>query len=202
TITRSISKPSWKSDTCTKKSITSCVANTIDCSRFSRFRSNCSKNLAANAKAEQRRVYNREESKVQFAINCPAAACGRNWFVHRIASASIDWKAIREDFPILRERAHGHPLIYFDNAATTQKPRSVLDVLRNYYEHDNANVHRGLHALSTRATEAYERSRKRVGEYIGAANADEIVFTRGTTESINLVAQAWGGKFLREGDVI
>src|SRR5205807_1464200 len=80
------------------------VANTIDCSRFNRFRSNCSKNLAANAKAEQRRVYNREESRVQFAIDCPAAASGRNWFVHRIASASIDWKAIREDFPILRER--------------------------------------------------------------------------------------------------
>jgi cysteine desulfurase / selenocysteine lyase len=122
--------------------------------------------------------------------------------VHRIASASIDWKAIREDFPILHERAHGQPLIYFDNAATTQKPRSVLDVLRNYYEHDNANVHRGLHELSARATEAYETSRKRVAEYIGAANADEIVFTRGTTESINLVAQAWGRKFIHEGDVI
>jgi len=122
--------------------------------------------------------------------------------VHRIASASIDWKAIREDFPILREQAHGHPLIYFDNAATTQKPKAVLDVLRNYYEHDNANVHRGLHELSARATEAYETSRKRVADYIGAASADEIVFTRGTTESINLVAQAWGGKFVREGDVI
>ena len=122
--------------------------------------------------------------------------------MHRIASASIDWKAIREDFPILREQAHGHPLIYFDNAATTQKPKAVLDVLRNYYEHDNANVHRGLHELSARATEAYETSRKRVADYIGAASADEIVFTRGTTESINLVAQAWGGKFVREGDVI
>jgi cysteine desulfurase / selenocysteine lyase len=122
--------------------------------------------------------------------------------VHKIASSAVDWKAIREDFPILRERAHGHPLIYFDNAATTQKPRAVLDVLRNYYEHDNANVHRGLHALSTRATEAYEKSRQRVADYIGTASADEIVFTRGTTESINLVAQAWGGKFLREGDVI
>ncbi|HEV2046328.1 MAG TPA: cysteine desulfurase [Chthoniobacterales bacterium] len=122
--------------------------------------------------------------------------------MHRIASASIDWKAVREDFSILHERAHGQPLIYFDNAATTQKPRSVLDVLRNYYEHDNANVHRGLHELSARATEAYETSRKRVAEYIGAANADEIVFTRGTTESINLVAQAWGRKFIHEGDVI
>ena len=114
----------------------------------------------------------------------------------------MDWSAIRSDFPILRERVHGHPLIYFDNAATSQKPRSVLEALRRYYEHNNANVHRGLHELSSRATEAYEKSRERVAEYIGAASSDEIVFTRGTTESINLVAQAWGGKFLRADDVI
>jgi cysteine desulfurase / selenocysteine lyase len=122
--------------------------------------------------------------------------------VHQVASRAVDWNAIREDFPILREQAHGHPLIYFDSAATSQKPRNVLDALRNYYEHENANVHRGLHELSSRATEAYEKSRNRVASYLGAASADEIVFTRGTTESINLVAQAWGGKFLREGDVI
>jgi cysteine desulfurase / selenocysteine lyase len=122
--------------------------------------------------------------------------------VHQTVGRNIDWKAIREDFPILRERAHGHPLIYFDNAATTQKPRAVIDALRDYYEHDNANVHRGLHELSSRATEAYEKSRQRVADYLGAASADEIVFTRGTTESINLVAQAWGGRFLREGDVV
>jgi cysteine desulfurase/selenocysteine lyase len=122
--------------------------------------------------------------------------------VHREASRGIDWKAIREDFSILREQVHGHPLIYFDSAATTQKPISVLDALQNYYEHQNANVHRGLHFLSSRATEAYERSRQRVASYLGAASVDEIVFTRGTTESINLVAQAWGGKFLREGDAI
>jgi cysteine desulfurase/selenocysteine lyase len=122
--------------------------------------------------------------------------------VHQVASVAIDWKAIREDFPILREQAHGHPLIYFDSAATSQKPRAVLDALRNYYEHENANVHRGLHELSSRATEAYEKSRQRVASYLGAASANEIVFTRGTTESINLVAQAWGGKFLREGDVV
>src|SRR5881296_4458148 len=119
-----------------------------------------------------------------------------------MAGGDVDWKAIREDFPILRERAHGHPLIYFDSAATSQKPRAVLDVLRNFYEHENANVHRGLHTLSSRATEAYEKSRQRVADYIGAASPDEIVFTRGTTESINLVAQAWGEKFIREGDVI
>lgn len=114
----------------------------------------------------------------------------------------MDWGAIRNDFPILRERVRGHPLIYFDNAATSQKPRVVMEALRHYYEHDNANVHRGLHELSSRATEAYEKSRQRVAEYIGAASADEIVFTRGTTESINLVAQTWGEKFLQEGDVI
>src|SRR5947199_5410232 len=119
-----------------------------------------------------------------------------------MAGGSVDWKAIREDFPILREQAHGHSLIYFDSAATSQKPRAVLDALRNYYEHENANVHRGLHELSSRATAAYEKSRQRVANYLGAASADEIVFTRGTTEGINLVAQAWGGKFIRAGDVI
>ena len=122
--------------------------------------------------------------------------------MHQAATAEVDWKAIREDFPILHEKAHGQPLIYFDNAATSQKPKTVLDALRRYYEHNNANVHRGLHELSSRATEAYEGSRRRVAHYLGAASPDEIVFTRGTTESINLVAQAWGGKFLREGDVI
>src|SRR5213075_3204449 len=114
----------------------------------------------------------------------------------------MDWSALRADFPILDQQVHGHPLIYFDNAATTQKPRAVVEALRSYYEHDNANVHRGLHELSSRATEAYEAARARVAQYIGATSADEIVFTRGTTESINLVAQAWGGKFVRAGDVI
>src|SRR5216110_1697112 len=119
-----------------------------------------------------------------------------------MASGGVDWKALREDFPILRERAHGHPLIYFDSAATSQKPRAVIDAVRSFYEHDNANVHRGLHTLSSRATEAYEKARQRVAEYIGAVNSNEIIFTRGTTESINLVAQAWGGRFLSRGDVI
>ena len=114
----------------------------------------------------------------------------------------MDWSALREDFPILRQQVRGHELIYFDSAATSQKPRAVIEALRNFYEHDNANVHRGLHTLSGRATEAYEHARQRVAEYIGAASPDEIIFTRGTTESINLVAQAWGGKFIREGDVI
>src|SRR5438132_1548398 len=127
---------------------------------------------------------------------------GADYGVHKVADTTVNWKSLREDFPILREQAHGHPLIYFDSAATSQKPRAVIEALRNFYEHENANVHRGLHTLSSRATEAYEKARKRVAEYIGAPSADEIIFTRGTTESINLVAQAWGGKFIHEGDVI
>ena len=129
------------------------------------------------------------------------AAVG-DWVVHQISSASLNWTALRKDFPILDQEVNGRPLIYFDNAATTQKPRAVLEALRHYYERDNANVHRGLHELSSRATEAYESARQRVANYLGAASADEIIFTRGTTESINLVAQAWGGKFLRAGEVI
>lgn len=122
--------------------------------------------------------------------------------MHKVAASNVDWQTLHDDFPILREQVHGHPLIYFDSAATSQKPKAVLDVLRHYYEHDNANVHRGLHELSSRATAAYEKSRQQVATYLGAGSADEIVFTRGTTESINLVAQAWSGKVLRAGDVI
>lgn len=113
-----------------------------------------------------------------------------------------DWACLREDFPILDQSVHGRPLIYFDSAASSQKPRVVIDALRHYYEHDNANVHRGMHVLSSRATEAFESARSKVALYIGAASTEEIVFTRGTTESVNLVAQAWCGKFLKEGDVI
>src|SRR5882762_11389525 len=127
---------------------------------------------------------------------------GADYLMHKVAISRVDWSALREDFPILPERVNGHPLIYFDNAASSQKPTAVLDVVRSYYEHENANVHRGLHTLSARATEHYEKSRQRVADFIGAKSADEIIFTRGTTESINLVAQAWGGKFLRAGDVI
>ena len=113
-----------------------------------------------------------------------------------------DWSELRSDFPILDQQVHGQPLIYFDNAATTQKPRAVLDALRHYYEHDNANVHRGIHELSNRATAAFEAARARAAEFIHARSADEIVFTRGTTEGINLVALAWGMKNLKAGDRI
>ncbi len=93
-------------------------------------------------------------------------------------------------------------MIYFDNAATTQKPRAVLEALRHYYEHDNANVHRGIHELSNRATAAFEAARARAAQFINARSADEIIFTRGTTEGINLVAQAWGSKHIKAGDRI
>lgn len=116
--------------------------------------------------------------------------------------ARVDWAAIREDFPILHQEVRGQPLIYFDSAASSQKPRAVIEALRHYYEHDNANVHRGLHELSSRATEAYEGARAKVARYINAARAEEIVFTRGTTEGINLVANTWGAENLRAGDVI
>ena len=115
---------------------------------------------------------------------------------------TIDWSALRKDFPILDQQVHGKPLIYFDNAATSQKPHAVIDALVHYYEHDNANVHRGIHELSNRATAGYEAARTRAAKFINARSAEEIVFTRGTTEGINLVASSWGAKNLKPGDVI
>lgn len=108
----------------------------------------------------------------------------------------------RRDFPILDQEVHGQPLIYFDNAATSQKPHAVLDALRRYYEHDNANVHRGIHELSNRATAAFEAARARAATFLNARTAEEIIFTRGTTEGINLVAMTWGSKNLKSGDKI
>jgi cysteine desulfurase/selenocysteine lyase len=117
-------------------------------------------------------------------------------------NATPDWAALRADFPILNQQVHGQPLIYLDNAATSQKPRSVIQALVNYYERDNANVHRGIHELSNRSTNAFEAARLRVARFINAPAVEEIVFTRGTTEGINLVAQSWGAKNLKAGDVI
>jgi cysteine desulfurase/selenocysteine lyase len=117
-------------------------------------------------------------------------------------SKKIDWGTLRKDFPILDQQVHGKPLIYLDNAATSQKPRAVIDALVHYYERDNANVHRGIHELSNRSTTAYEAARTRVAKFINANSPDEIIFTRGTTEGVNLVANAWGSKHLKTGDVI
>src|SRR5258706_9377340 len=105
---------------------------------------------------------------------------------------TVDWSVLRKDFPILGQKVHGKPLVYFDNAATSQKPRPVIDALVHYYEHDNANVHRGIHELSNRATNAFEAARARAAKFINAKSADVIIFVRGTTEGINLVASSWG----------
>jgi len=110
--------------------------------------------------------------------------------------------AYRADFPILAQKIKQHPLVYLDNAATTQKPQVVIDALQHYYTHDNANVHRGVHTLSQRATHAYEKARQSVKNFINAAHADEIVFVRGTTEAINLVAQTFGRTQFQTGDEI
>src|SRR5216684_4090394 len=114
----------------------------------------------------------------------------------------VDWQSLRNDFPILDQKVHGHPLLYLDNAATTQKPRAVIDALRHYYERNNANVHRSIHELSNRATSTFEAARARAAKYLNARSADEIIFTRGTTEGLNLVAQAWGTRHVRRGDKI
>ncbi|MDT5300982.1 MAG: cysteine desulfurase / selenocysteine lyase, partial [Mycobacterium sp.] len=114
----------------------------------------------------------------------------------------FDVNAVRADFPILRETVNGKPLIWFDNAATTQKPQSVIDRLSYFYAHENSNIHRAAHELAARATDAYEEARDTVRRFIGASKSEEIIFVRGTTEAINLVAYAWGGKHLGPGDEI
>jgi len=115
---------------------------------------------------------------------------------------TINSQKIREDFPALHQTVNGHPLVYLDNAATSQKPHAVIDSLVHYYECDNSNVHRGIHELSNRATAAFEAARTRISRFINARSADEIVFTRGTTEGINLVANSWGNSNLKPGDQI
>ncbi|HWD36437.1 MAG TPA: cysteine desulfurase [Casimicrobiaceae bacterium] len=112
----------------------------------------------------------------------------------------LDVAALRSDFPILAERVNGKPLVYLDNAATTQKPASVIDALDAYYRHDNANVHRGVHTLSQRATDDYEAARTRIARFIGGVATEEVIYTSGTTGGLNLVAQSYGRNVLRPGD--
>ena len=119
-----------------------------------------------------------------------------------MTTAIFDPATIRREFPTLEQSVNGRPLVYLDNAATSQKPRVVLDALRAYYENDNSNVHRGIHELSRRATVAYEESRAKVAGWVGAAEPSEIIWTRGTTEAINLVSTAWGLDNVGEGDEI
>jgi cysteine desulfurase / selenocysteine lyase len=115
---------------------------------------------------------------------------------------AIDVEAIRRDFPILERVINGHPLVYLDSAATSQKPRQVIDAVSEFYENHNANAHRGIYQLGEEATEAFEGARAKLARFFGAPDPRTIVFTRGTTESMNLVAQGWGRKFLRAGDEV
>lgn len=109
---------------------------------------------------------------------------------------------VRKDFPILDQKVHDKPLVYLDSAATSQKPRAVLDAVRAYYERDNANVHRGVHALASRATDAYEGARAKVARHINAPSDREIVWTRNATEAVNLVARSWAQPRLKPGDEV
>jgi len=118
------------------------------------------------------------------------------------ATHTFDVEAARKDFPILRQEVYGKPLVYLDNAATTQKPRAVIDALTHYYETDNSNIHRGVHALSMRATDAYEAVREQVRAFLGAADPNEIVYVRGATEGINLVARTFGAAHVGKGDEV
>lgn len=113
-----------------------------------------------------------------------------------------DVKLLRQDFPILHQELNGYPLVYFDNAATTQKPKVVIEALSEYYSGYNANIHRGLHTLAEKATAAYEATRETVRDFVNATSTEEIIFTCGTTESINLVAQTWGRSNIMAGDII
>lgn len=114
----------------------------------------------------------------------------------------FDAERIRQDFPILQQHVNGHPLVYLDNAATTQKPRAVIDAISHYYCTDNSNVHRGAHTLSDRATASFEQARRKVADFINAESPVQVLWTRGTTEAINLVAASWGGTNLQPGDRI
>lgn len=117
-------------------------------------------------------------------------------------ASAFDVNRVRDDFPVLHQQVYGKPLVYLDNAATTQKPRAVIDAVRQYYERDNANVHRGVHALSERATAGYEAARGKIRALLNAASAREIVFVRGATEGINLVASSWGTANINAGDEV
>lgn len=124
--------------------------------------------------------------------------------IEETKSIELDFNVdeIRKDFPILHQEVNGYPLVYFDNGATSQKPKQVIDAISKYYEEYNSNIHRGVHHLSQIATTAYEKAREEIQSFLNAKELAEIVFTKGTTEGINLVAQSWGRKFLKEGDEV
>ncbi|HUK35001.1 MAG TPA: cysteine desulfurase, partial [Vicinamibacterales bacterium] len=147
------------------------------------------------------------------AVTAPLEAAAHGfYFLEHAAPASaeaaslltvpFDVNAVRRDFPILEEHVNGRPLVWLDNAATTQKPRVVIDRLKYFYEHENSNIHRAAHELAARATDAYEAARQKVRIFLNALSPNEIVFVRGATEAINLVAQTWGRQHIGRGDEI
>src|SRR5215475_2436745 len=122
--------------------------------------------------------------------------------VREAEASGFDVEKVRRDFPALHQRVHGKQLVYLDNAATTQKPLAVIEAIENYYRHDNSNIHRGVHALSERATEEYEQTRAAAQRFLNARDTKEIIFVRGTTEAVNLVAQTYGRKHVGAGDEV
>jgi cysteine desulfurase/selenocysteine lyase len=129
-------------------------------------------------------------------------AFGRDQQIRYADNDYLDVNSIRKDFPVLHQKVNGKDLIWFDNAATTQKPRQVIDGIARFYEQDNSNIHRAAHTLAARSTDAYEKAREKVKDFIGASSTEEIIFVRGTTEGINLVTQTYGWKFIQPGDEI
>src|SRR5664280_3266898 len=117
-------------------------------------------------------------------------------------STGFDVEKIREDFPVLKQKIHGKPLVYLDSAATAQKPWTVIEAIRKFYEVDCANIHRGVHELSQRSTAAYEETRSKARRFLNARSKEELIFVRGTTEGINLVSSSWGRKNVKAGDEI
>ncbi|MFO0663341.1 MAG: family 2A encapsulin nanocompartment cargo protein cysteine desulfurase [Polyangiaceae bacterium] len=136
------------------------------------------------------------------ALGAPSTSDDMSGVARSSRSRPLEPNVVKRDFPILRERVHGKPLVWLDSAATTQKPQCVIDRISSFYEHENSNVHRAAHAMAARATDAYEAARDKVREFLNAPSAQNIVFARGTTEAINLVAQSWGRRNVHEGDEI
>jgi cysteine desulfurase/selenocysteine lyase len=149
-------------------------------------------------------LYFLDESRSLSGVSTPEAAAvlSETDYRHTSAHPGFDVNAVRKDFPILRETVHGRPLIWLDNAATTQKPQQVIDRLAYFYQHENSNIHRAAHELAARATDAYEAARDKVARFLHASSSEEIVFVRGTTEGINLIAKSWGRRNIGPGDDI
>src|SRR5581483_5816179 len=159
--------------------------------RARRDRSRCGARILQD---RRRRLACEESSSMTLATVDPAHRARR--------SNTLDVERVRQDFPILSRKVYGRPLVYLDSAASAQKPRQVIEAMSRFMEEDYANIHRGVHFLSQRSTEAFEGARAKVARFVNAAKADEIIFTRNATEAINLVAQSWGRKHLGAGDEI